>query len=63
MIALDADRLRGRAVDLRAKAEHLADQAKASPPAEQQKLQLEARETVFVAFTLMVIAELVDEAA
>jgi uncharacterized membrane protein len=35
-----------------------ADQAAASPQPERAKLQLEGRETVFGAFTLMVITEL-----
>ena len=67
MIALDAERLRRRALQLRNQAEWDLDQAGVRDTPEARQMRLSARESVFVAFALMIVAEVVeadeDEAA
>jgi hypothetical protein len=60
-VLVDVDRLRDRAVQLRNQAEFDLDQASAQPNTPEAKiLRATARESVFVAYALMLVAEVVE---
>jgi hypothetical protein len=60
-VIVDTDRLRDRAIQLRNQAEFDLDQASGQPDSPEAYLRrCAARESVFVAYALMLVAEVVD---
>jgi hypothetical protein len=57
---VDVERLRARAIQLRNQAEWDLDQAKGRDTPVAEKMRASAREAIFVAYALMLVAEVVE---